>query len=244
MKKRLGVGGRASSPLTIFALAVLLTSCDDDTPTGSNSTTTTTTAPPSSASAFLRAASLAFDARTVDVVISGASGNSTITGVPYPRVSEYVELSPGDFRVQFFPVGSRRAALAEASVALSGSEAVTVALVGLSAFEVAVLEDDRIDSSSSAGVAMTNSIPDFPAALDLVILNGPTLFQDVAYLDTSDATGVVPGRYDFQIRRAGTDEPVATSTGHNLAAGVTYTIFAVGSLTRGDMGIVVASDAP
>jgi hypothetical protein len=159
-------------------------------------------------------------------------------------VSDYVELSPGDYRVQFFPVGSRRAALAEASVALSDSEAVTVALVGLSAFEVAVLEDERIDSSSSAGVTMTNAIPDFPAPLDLVILNGPALLRGVDYLETSDPAEVVPGRYDLQIRRAGTDEPVATSTGHDFAAGVTYTVFAVGSLTRGDLGIVVASDVP
>jgi hypothetical protein len=243
MKKRFGVAGRASSPLTILALAVLLASCDDDTPTGSNPPTTTT-APSSSASAFLRAAPLAFDAHTVDVVISGANGDDTINGVPYPGVSDYLELSPGDFRVQFFPVGSRRAALAEASVALSDAQAVTVALVGLSAFDIAVLEDDRVDGSSSAGVTMTNGIPDFPAPLDLVILNGPVLLQGVAYLETSDATEAVPGRYDLQIRRAGTDEPVATSTGHDFAAGVTYTVFAVGSLTRGDIGIVVANDVP
>ena len=243
MKKIPGVAGRAFAPLTIFALAVLLTSCDDETPTGSNPPSTTT-APPSTASALLRAAPLAFDAHTVDVVISGANGESTITAVPYPGVSDYLQLSPGDFRVQFFPVGSRRAALAEESVTLSNDEAVTVALVGLSAFDVAVLEDDRIDGSSQAGIMMTNSIPDFPAALDLVILNGPTLFEDVAYLETSGAAELIPGRYDVQIRRAGTDEPVATSTGHDFAAGVTYTVFAVGSLTRGDIGIMVASDAP
>ena len=243
MKKRTGGAGRAFPPLTLFVLALLLTSCDDDTPTGSNPPTTTT-APPSTASAFLRAAPLAFDAHTVDVVITGPNGDQTIAGVPYPDVSNYLELSPGEFRVQFFPAGSRRAALAEESVTLSDDEAVTVALVGLSAFEFAVFEDDRIDSSSSAGVAMTNSIPDFPAALDLVVLNGPTLLQDVAYLETSDAAEVIPGRYDVQIRRAGTEEPVATSTGHDFAAGVTYTIFAVGSLTRGDLGIVVASDVP
>jgi hypothetical protein len=70
------------------------------------------------------------------------------------------------------------------------------------------------------------------------------LFEDVAYLETSGAAEVIPGRYDVQIRRAGTDEPVATSTGHDFAAGVTYTVFAVGSLTRGDIGITVASAAP
>jgi len=242
MKTRPGVANGAYS-LTIFAVAVLMTSCDDETPTSDNPPATTT-APAATASGLLRAAPLAFDAHTVDVVVSGTTGAETFTGVAYPGVSEYLELSPGDYRVQFFPVGSRRASLAETSVALSGDEAVTVALVGLSSFEVAVLEDDRIEGSSRAGVTMTNVIPDFPAPLDAVVLNGPTLFQDVGYLETTDAMEVVPGVYDIQIRRAGTDEPVATSTGHNFAAGANYTIFAVGSLARGDTGIVVASDVP
>jgi len=241
MTRRRGVVGYAYSTLSALALFFLLASCDDETPTSGNPSTTTTTA---TASAFLRAATLAFDARSVDVVVNGTGGDETITGLSYAGVSDYLELGPGDYRVQFFPVGSRRAALAETSVTLSSDEAVTVALVGLSSIEVTVFEDDRIDSSGSAGVTMTNTIPDFPTPLDAVVVNGPSLIQNVGYLETSDAVTVVPGRYDIQIRRAGTDEPVATSTGHDFAAGATYTIFAVGSLTRGDMHIVIASDMP
>ena len=239
---RRGVG-RAISSLP-FVLAFFLASCDDDSPTGSNSTTTTTTAPASSANTFLRAAPMAFDARTVDVVVNGASGNQTIGAISYGQVSQYLELGAAEYRVQFFPVGNRTAPLAETTVTLSADQAVTVALVGLSSFDIEVLEDDRIESSASAGVAMTNTIPDFPAPLDAVILNGPTLFENVGYLETTDATEVIPGAYTIQLRRAGTNEPVATSTGHDLAAGTNYTIFAVGSLARGDMRVVVASDAP
>ena len=244
MKQRRVVVGYSYFTLPVFALAFLLTSCDDDPPPTGNNPPTTTTAPPSTASAFLRAAPLAFDARTVDVVVNGVAGDETIPALSYPGVSDYLDLSSGDYRVQFFPVGSRRTVLAETAVTLSADESATVALVGLSGVNVTVLEDDRIDSSSSAGVAMTNAIPDFPAPLDAVILNGPTLIQNVGYLETSDAVTVVPGRYDIQIRRAGTDEPVATSTGHDFSAGATYTIFAVGSLTRGDIDIVIASDMP
>jgi hypothetical protein len=244
MMKREGFVRRADSTLPLFALAFLLTSCDDETPTSGNPSTTTTTAATSTASAFLRAAPFAFDAQTVDVVVSGANRNETLAGISYPEVSDYLELGPGDYRVQFFPAGSRRAAVAETTVTLSADEAVTVALVGLSAFEVTVLEDHRSDSSSGAGVTMTNVIPDFPAPLDAVVVNGPTLFQDVAYLESTDAMELIAGRYDVQIRRGGTDEPLATSTGNEFASGASYTIFAVGSLTRGDMAIVVASDMP
>ena len=241
MTRRRSVVGYAYSTLSAFVLFFLLASCDDETPTSGNPSTTTTTAT-STASAFLRAAQLAFDARTVDVVVNGAGGEETVAGLSYAGVSGYLELSPGDYRVQFFPVGSRRAAVAETLVTLSDNEAVTIALVGLSSFEVTVLEDNRIDSSSGAGVAMVNAIPDFPAPLDALVLNGPTLFEDVGYLETSDATELIPGLYNMQLRRAGTDETVATSTGHDFAAGANYTIFAVGSLTRDDIRIVIASD--
>ena len=243
MTRRRGVVGYAYCTLSAFVLFFLLTSCDDETPTSGNPSTTTTTAT-STATAFLRAAPLAFDARTVDVVVNGTGGDETITGLSYAGVSDYLDLGAGDYRVQFFPVGSRRAVLAETSVTLSSDEAVTVALVGLSSVDVTVFEDDRVDSSGNAGVAMTNAIPDFPAALDAAVVNGPTLLENISYLETSDAREVVPGRYDIQIRRAGTDEPVATSTGHDFTAGATYTIFAVGSLTRGDIHIVIASDMP
>jgi hypothetical protein len=235
--------GARCSKLPALALATLLASCDDEPPTGSNPTTTTTTAA-ASGTAFLRAASLAFDASTVDAVVSGSNGSETIPAISYPEVSNYIELAPGDYRVQFFPAGSRDAAVAETSVTLSADEAVTVALVGLSSFDVTVFEDDRIEGSGNAGLAMVNTIPDFPAALDAVVLNGPLLFQDVDYLDSTDSVEVIPGRYDFELRRGGTDEPVVTSTGHELASGGNYTLFAAGSLTRGDMQIVVASDVP
>jgi hypothetical protein len=201
MTGRRGVVGQTCPLLQALALGLMLASCNDDTTTD-NTPTTTTTAPPSSAIAFLRSAPLAFDAHTVDVVVSGANGSGTFSAISYPEVSDYLDLPPGEYRVQFFPAGSRNTAVAETSVTLSDGQSVTVALVGLSAFEVTVFEDDRNGDSSRAGLAMVNTIPDFPAPLDAVILNGPTLFQNVGYLETTGATGLVPGRYDFELRRA------------------------------------------
>jgi hypothetical protein len=222
---------------------MFLTSCDDDPPTG-NDPPTTTTVPPSSSTSFLRAAPLAFDARTVDVVITGSNGDSTIRSISYTDVSDYLELTPDDYRVQVFPAGTRRSTIAETSLSLSSDESVTVALVGLSGVEVEVFEDDRVDGSARAGVTMVNSVPDFPAPFDLMIRNGPRLFEGVSYLESTNATEVVPGTYDFELRRSGTNEVILTSTGHRLGGGATHTVFAAGSLRRGDLQIVAASDVP
>ncbi len=229
---------RMYQTLSAIALAFFLVSCDDDTPT--DGTTTTTTPPTSNASAFLRAAPLTVDAGDVDVVV----GNQTISALSYPEVSEYIELSAGEYRVQFFPVGSRTAALGETSVTLSGDESATVALVGLTAPQVTVFEDDRSGNGSEAGLTMINTVPDFPAPFDARIVNGSTLFSGVSYLETTDVNELAAGSYDIEILRGGTNEVVATSMDNSFASGTSYTLFMTGSLRRGDIQVVVASDAP
>lgn len=224
--------------LSALALTFFLVSCDDNTPT--NGSTTTTTPPTSNASAFLRAAPLTFDARNIDVVI----GNQTISALSYPEVSDYIELAPGEYRVQFFPTGNRTAPLGEATVNLTSDEANTVALVGLSTLEVTVFEDDLNGNGSQAGLTMVNTVPDFPAPFDLRLENGNRLFDGVSYLEMTDVTELNAGSYDIELIRGGTNEVVATSMNNNFASGTTYTVFATGSLRRGDVQIVVAANIP
>ena len=235
-----GYSRRIPASLSVLALAFFLASCDDDTPTNGNPPTTTTAPPTTGGTAFLRAGALTFDARNVDVVV----GNQTISALSYPEVSSYLDLAPGEYRVQFFPAGSRTASLGEMSVTLSDDDAATVALVGLSAPQVTVFEDDLDTDGSQAGVALVNTVPDFPAPFDARIVNGPALFNGVAYLDTSDVNDLNAGSYNIELLRGGTDEVVATARNVNLASGVSYTLYATGSLRRGDIQLVVATDNP
>ncbi len=227
--------------LFAVALSFSLVSCDDDTPTSGGNTTTTTSAPPtSSGEAFLRAAPFTFDARNVDVVV----GSQTISALSYLEVSGYIELDPGEYRVQFFPAGSRTTSIAEISVDLDDDDAVTVALVGLSAPQISVFEDDRSDTGSEAGVSLVNTVPDFPTPFDARVMNGPTLFAGVSYLEATDVTEVIAGDYNIELLRGGTNEIVTTSRNNDFASGTNYTLFAAGSLAHGDIQIVVASDTP
>jgi hypothetical protein len=129
------------------------------------------------------------------------------------------------------------------SVTLADDEAATVALVGLSAPQVTVFEDDMDSAGSQAGVALANTVPDFPAPFDLRVVNGDTLASGVAYLDSSDVSNLAAGTYNIELLRGGTDEVVATARNNNLASGVSYTLYATGSLRRGDIQLVLATDA-
>jgi hypothetical protein len=224
----------------IFPLLLLFAvgGCNDDpTPTG-NGSTTTTTAPPTSAKANLRGAQFSEDARSVDLVVNGAV---IATGLDYRDVSPYAQLDPGEYRVQFFPEGIRAVSLIETRVTLGSNQLVTVAIVGESSATITV-NHERSTRSDRARLTMVNAVPDFPAPFDLGIQNGPGLFGGIRYLQTSGTAELIPGVYGFELRRGGTAEEVASITGQAMSAGANYTVYAIGTLSRDNIELVVTRD--
>ena len=222
-----------------FFLALWVAGCDDPPPTGNGPPPGTTTAPPTSAKAYLRGAQLSEDARSVDFVVNGAA---LATGIEYGGVGPYAPLDPGEYRVQFFPEGSRAASLIETRLTLGSNQAVTVAIVGETSAILAV-NDDRSTRSDRARLKMVNTVLDFPAPFDLAIQNGPGLIGGIGYLQTSGTAELIPGVYGFELRRGGTAEEVASISGQAMSAGVNYTVYAIGTLTREDIELLVTRDS-
>jgi hypothetical protein len=223
-----------------LCLVLLAAGCNDDPPpTGNNPPPGTTTVPAASATAYLRGAQLTEDARSVDFVVNGAT---VATGIDYRGVGPYAQLEPGEYRVQFFPEGSRGAALIETRVTLVSNQALTIAVVGPSLSTFAI-NDERSTRSDRSRVKMVSTVPDFPAPFDLAIQNGPGLISGVGYLQTSGIAEVIPGVYGFELRRAGTIEELAAITGQGLSAGANYTVYAIGTLARDDIELLVTRDS-
>ena len=230
---------RLPSRLLPLLAALSLYACDDDPPpTGNEPPPATTTAPPSTAGGSLRAAQLSEDARSVDFVVNG---QVLAAGIDYGGVGPYAPLNPGDYRIQFFPEGDRDAAILETRLTLGADQAVTVALVGDSSATVNVTHE-RSTRSDRARLSMVNTVPDYPAPFDLVIQNGPGLFQGIGYLQTSGPTELIPGVYGLELRRGGTTEEVADISGQAMSSGANYTVFAFGSLARDDIELLVTRD--
>lgn len=230
------------SLLVSATLGIVAGGCEDESsPTGPENGTTTTTAPAPSSSGLLRAAQLTIDARTVDVAVDG---EIVASGLAYPGVSDYIELPAGEHRVQFFPAGTTTPpALQEAIVDLRPNEALTVAILGQNPLELETIRDDRTRTTNRARLRMFNAVPDFPASFDLSVVNGPTVFTEVAFRTSSGYEALVPGIYAFTLFRAGTSEDIAMLLGAQLTAGTVSTVFAVGSLARGDIELFIARDA-
>jgi len=118
----------------------------------------------------------------------------------------------------------------------------TIAIVGLSFSPVTIFEE-RSTRSDRARLKMVNTVPDFPAPFDLAIQSGPGLFGGIGYLQTSGIAELIPGVYGFELRRGGTAEELATISGQGLSAGANYSVYAIGSLSRDDIELVVTRDS-
>jgi hypothetical protein len=88
-----------------------------------------------------------------------------------------------------------------------------------------------------------NAVDDYPAPLDLAVRNGQVVVTGVGYPKASPYGGLVPGLYDLELHRGGTEEVVAAITDVRLDSVASYTAFAVGTLRRNDVEIFVARDS-
>ncbi len=230
---------KAMKRAVLFVLAVGLGGCHDNTPTtpsGGGSTTTSTA--PVSTMALMRAAQLTEDARTVDVAVNG---RVVAEGISYPGVSSYFQVEPGETRVQFFPAGNRRSSIAETTLTVGANQAMTIAVVGTD-LSVVVFPNDLVSPPDRSWIRLVNAVDDYPAKLSLAVRNGQVVVTDVGYLQASGYSALVPGLYDFALRRNGINEEVASTTEVSLASVASYTAFAVGTLRRDDIEIFIARD--
>lgn len=226
-------------PYSLVVVAFAAMSCNDgespEVPTAPSSPPSTAT-PPS----LLRAATFTDDARTVDVAIND---EVVFRSLQYPGVSEYTSLEAGAHRIGFLRTGTRRTVLAEATVNLGTGEHITVAVLGLFGLEIQEIRDNLNGNPDRARVKLFNAVPDFPDPLDLWILNGPPIIQEIGYRQTSGYAELEPGFYNLELVRFDTRKQIATALGGSLAGNSTLTAFAVGTLRRDDIELLVMRDS-
>ncbi len=211
---------------------------------GGDETPETPTAPTPPAAvapqSLLRAATLTDDAPTVDVRING---EVVFTDLQYPGVTEYRNMGAGQYRIEFLRAGQRRTTLAETTINLGTGEHLTVAVLGLFGLEVQEIRDNLNGNPNRARIKLFNAVADFPDALDLWILNGRPLVQEIAYRQTSGYAELVPGFYNLELVRFDTRKQIATALGASLTGNSTLTAFAVGTLRRDDIELLVVRDS-
>ncbi len=192
--------------------------------------------------AQVRVAHLSPDAPNVDVSVDG---DQVLSDVPFQAVSDYLEVPAGERRIQVTPAGASEPVVIDATVEFAAGGAFTVAATGLldeGDLQPLVLQDDRQPRDGQAQVRFVHASPDAPA-VDVGVVDGPTLFSDVSFREGSDYVAVDPATVDLEVRPAGSMDAVLTVPDVTLSANTNLTIFAIGQLGDDSLAALPVVDA-
>ncbi len=190
----------------------------------------------------VRVGHLSPDAPAVDIWVNG---ERALQNVGYPAISDYLDLVAGSYRIQVTPAGANSPIVIDATVAFEANRAYTVAatgLLGANDLKPLVLVDDRDTESGKAKVRFVHTSPDAPA-VDIAVKNGPTLFSNVSFRQSSDYLSVNPGAYDIEVRVAGTNTVALTAPNVTLGSNTNLSVFAIGLAGAGSLAALTAVDS-
>ena len=170
-------------------------------------------------------------APAVDVTIDGAP---VLADVAFRSVSEYYALGPGSHDIELREAGTETVVLA-ATIEVGEGKAYTVAAIGTPGdIKPAVFEDDPEPIAGSARLRFIHLSPNAPA-VDVVVVSAAdggvapaTWVAGLAYPGTGPYDEFPEGTYEIRALAAGTPDVAGTADGVVLAAGSTYTAFALG----------------
>lgn len=189
----------------------------------------------------LRVAHLSPDAPTVDVWVDG---NRVLQNVAFKGVSNYLSLPAGSYRLQVSPAGAATPIVIDATVMLEAGKAYTAAatgLLGANDLKPLVLVDDLGLDPAKAKVRFVHTSPDAPA-VDIAVKNGPVLFGNVKFREAGNYLSVDAGKYDLEVRLAGTNTVALELAGVELIAGTNYSVFAVGQASNNTLAALPVID--
>lgn len=190
----------------------------------------TTTVVAQGNTARVRAVHASPDAPPVDVLVNDAI--TAFEDLTFPNGSEYATLPAGVYNVKVVPAGGApETNVINADLNLFfNTDYTVVALNTLENIEPIVLEDsNRPIPPTRSKIRFVHASPDAPA-VDIRVVNGPYLFQNVSFRGVGDYVTVPNGTYDLEVLVAGTEAVALELPGVSVAGGTTYTVLAVGFL--------------
>jgi len=190
----------------------------------------------------VRVGHLSPDAPAVDIWVNGQRALQNVT---YPTISDYLDLVAGSYRIQVTPAGANSPIVIDATASFQANRAYTVAatgLLGANDLKPLVLVDDRDSENGKAKVRFVHTSPDAPA-VDIAVKNGPTLFSNVSFRQSSNYLSVNPGAYDIEVRVAGTSAVALTVPNVTLGSNNNLSVFAIGLAGNGSLDALAAVDS-
>jgi hypothetical protein len=181
------------------------------------------------------------DAPAVDVLVNGGLA---FEDVAFTEFAGYASVPAGTYNVQVVPTGATSPVVIDADLSLFYNTDYTVVAVNfLDQIEPLVLVDDNTPIAPvKSKVRFVHASPDAPAVDIRVANGGPYLFTNVSFKGVGEYVTVPAGTYSLEVTVAGTDTVALSLPNVMFDGGTTYTVFAVGSLAEGTLGVAVGVD--
>ncbi|WP_240676188.1 DUF4397 domain-containing protein [Botryobacter ruber] len=194
-------------------IAFSLTGCKDDEPTPQ---------PEQEPVAYLALYHTAPDAPDLDLLFNNQLQSQVFK---YPNSYPYQALAPGDYRFSFNTVNATTSVV-DSTIALEENKIYTLFLVGRNQdLDLLVLKDTlEAPAAGKADIQFLNLAPDAPEVkLETTGTSGATLFNEVAFKESTSFTEVDPGTLTFQVKEAGgTGELLRELRNYQIVAGRKY----------------------
>lgn len=182
------------------------------------------------------------DAPNVDVY---ANGSKVLANVPFKVESDYLAVPAGSYKFEVFAAGTTLNPVLTVNANLQPGVDYTVAAVDrVSQLKYRVFEDNNAaPAAGKAHVSVIHTSADAPA-VDVAVKGGPVLVKDISFGEKQGPLPVDAGRYDLELRVAGTVTVALPLNGVQLEAGKVYTFVATGLLSNGSLTVVPVAVSP
>ncbi len=178
------------------------------------------------------------DAPSVNALVDG---EIVLENVAFGDLSDYLEIDAGSHEIDVVPAAGGDSVI-DATLDLDGDTDYTVLAIGeLADIELLALVDRNRSVEDRTQLRFVHASPDAPA-VDVRVVDGPTLFSDVEFGEASDYVGVDASTYDIDVIPSGADEPALSLWDVDLQAGETVTVFATGTLADDSLDAMLVSD--
>lgn len=182
------------------------------------------------------------NAPNVDIYLNGSLIASNLA---FGKISEYMQISPGEYEFQLYPTGTYDKPLLSQNIQLISNSNYTAAIVTLANnLFLFRLKDDNVPSSKSQSLLRFINLSSNAPLLSLALPNGVTLFNEAEYLETTGYYQLSPGIYNFEILLGSSQITTKYINNITLDGGKFYTIYIIGLFNdKPPLGYLFVDDA-
>lgn len=157
-------------------------------------------------------------------------GNAVLAAnIGFGKFSPYIKVQKGRHDFYITPAGNKSKRLASATIDFSDGEVYTVAAVKDSGGVLAygINEPVKRFEQSYGHIRICQLIPD--AGTVDIYANKYEILGEINYLEISKYICIAPGRYDFLVKRSGSDETILNVSSQVMREGVYNTLYLIGN---------------